>query len=327
MDEHWSILAVNRAWTKAAAVYDYDLAPGANYLHYCERRGAEGHSAAAVAAGGAVDVASGSKDTFSYVYHGRDLWEGYAFQLCISRVEIHGRKFATIARYDVSELIKLRQLRENFSDVLIEGQAEERRRVARDVHDSTMQILVALDLSIGQLMRQRDPRASHDVSVGDEELIDQAQLELRSIAFLAYPPPLKELGLIDALRSLTDGYGRHTELNLSLHIHASLQDDWCSLEVVIYRVVQEALSNIHRHSNATDVWVGLIRRRGMLHAVVRDDGIGISAAYSPGVGLRSMRARLAEHGGRSIVRPASRERLSLRASRSHPDIAVWATLD
>jgi signal transduction histidine kinase len=202
----------------------------------------------------------------------------------------------------VSELVELRQSRETFSDLLVESQADERRRVASDVHDSTMQILVAVGLAIGRLRHQQS-RESRDSTMTElEGLVSDAQKELRSIAYLAHPPLIREVGFTRALQVLIEGYGRRTGLKVSLQIDSPIDKRWRHTEVVLYRVVQEALANVHRHAKAKRVIVRiLVSRRGMLHALIVDDGVGISASARAGVGLQSMRARLKEHGGRLSI--------------------------
>ena len=305
-DEHWNILAVNHAWTKTAALYDYsDLLPGTNYLKFCQARSAEGHTAAGIVAGGIAEMDAGTKDSFRFVYHGSDRWEGHAFQLCINRIEISGHTFATVTRYDVTEVVQLRQLREGFSHSLIEGQAEERRRIAGEVHDSTMQLLAGLGLALGQLKRTRKSNTTVEIIADMEQLLGEAQREIRSISYLAHPPLLKELGLANALGALVDGFGRRTGLSVSLQIDEEPGDCWRPAEICLYRVVQEALSNIHRHADATDAAVVLTSRRKMVHVVVVDNGIGMPDQIRQGVGLPSMKQRIVEYGGRLTLRGAS----------------------
>jgi signal transduction histidine kinase len=164
-----------------------------------------------------------------------------------------------------------------------------------------MQLLAGLGLSIGQLKRSKRAKVTVDVVREMEELLGEAQRELRAISFLAHPPMLSELGLQQALRQLAGGFGRRTGLNIATNV-----DDNLSLspaaEVAIYRMVQEALSNIHRHSHATDVAIGLHQRRSMLHIAIADNGIGMPEKVRTGVGLSSMRERIDEIGGRMMVR-------------------------
>jgi len=306
LDADWNILAVNFAWTKTAAQYGYfDLLPGTNYRQFCQTKAAEGHTPAGLVAGGIREIETGLTDSFRFVYHGRERWSGQAFQLCIKRLQIAGRTFATVTRYDVSELVQLRQLREGFSHSLLESQAQERRRFARELHDSTMQLLTGLGLAMSQLKRTNKANATVNIVAEMEQLLGEAQRELRSISYLAHPPLLKEMGLADALRALVEGFGRRTGLRVALHIDAQFVVEWRAAEVMLYRVVQEALSNIHRHAHATDAAVTLVARNAMVHAVVVDNGIGMPTTIRYGVGLPGMRARLAELGGRLTVRPAS----------------------
>lgn len=306
VDDHWNILAVNDAWVRTAADYGYsELQPGTNYLDFCHARADEGHSAAGLAAAGIVDMDATGKDYFHFLYEGSDRWEGHAFKLCINRLSFAGRTFGTVTRYDVTELINLRRLREGFSHTLIEGQAEERRRIARELHDSTMQLLVGLSLAVGQLKRSRKPKATLDIVAEMESLLGEAQQEIRSISYLAHPPLLRDMGLGQALEALVEGFSKRTGLRLSLHLDPELRISWRSAEVALYRIAQEALSNIHRHAHATDGTIGLYVRKSMIHIVVVDNGIGMPPHVRHGVGLPSMRARVAELGGRMRMRPAS----------------------
>jgi signal transduction histidine kinase len=302
VDEDWTIVAVNPAWTKTAAFYDYgELSPGANYLAFCERVAAQGHAPAGLAAEGIRRMERSGEPSFSFVYHGKDRWEGSAFQLCIKRIEVAGRAMYTVTRYDVTELVHLRQMREEFSHSLIEHQDEERRRMAREVHDSTMQLVASLGLSLGQIKRSKSVKARTGIVGEMEELVGQIQRELRAVSFLAHPPMVSELGLAKAVRQLAGGFARRTGLDIKADV-----DDALSLshpaEVAIYRMIQEALSNAHRHAQATEIVIGLHQRRSMLHVTVADNGTGMPANLRTGVGLPSMRERIEEIGGRLMIR-------------------------
>src|SRR6476620_10080747 len=156
VDERWTILAVNPAWTKTAAVYGYEaLTAGANYAAFCRERAKEGHNAARPAVEGIAEIDSGLSRSFEYFYNGNDRWEGHTFHLRINRLSIEGRIFAIITRYDISELVQLRRQRETFSQSLLESQTEERRRFARELHDSIQQLLVAMSMSLSQLKLSR----------------------------------------------------------------------------------------------------------------------------------------------------------------------------
>ena len=231
---------------------DYDeLQPGANYYAFCQAKAAEGHAAAVIAAAGIAEMIAGTREFYRYIYHGNDRWQGRAFQLSVIRLEIDGHAFIAVTRSDVTELVHLRQMREHFSQSLMEGQSEDRRKVARDIHDSMMQSLVALDLSIGLLKRSNSPEAMFGAVAEMEAILAGAQREVRAISFLMHPPLLEEMGLGAVLQGLVEGFQKRTGVETSLTFEGDVNFDWRAAEVAVYRMVQEALSNVHRHARAT----------------------------------------------------------------------------
>jgi signal transduction histidine kinase len=302
VDENWMILAVNKAWTKTAALYGYEaLLPGSNYLLFCELRASEGHGAAVPAVEGMKEIDSGARDSFSYIYEGNDRWAGHSFQLSVNRLTIGGTTVATVTRYDVTELAGLRRMRAEFSESLILGQAEERRRIGREIHDSTLQLVASLGLGLGQLKRSTKPRQTLDIVADMEHLLSEVHHEIRAISYLAHPPLLAEMGLQSALKALAEGFGRRAGIAISVRFDGDTDLNSRGAQVAMYRIVQECLSNAHRHAGAKNVAVGLFGRRSMVHAAVVDDGVGLPEVIPNGVGLPGMRARLADMGGRLSI--------------------------
>jgi signal transduction histidine kinase len=301
VDSDWTIVAVNQAWVSTAKTYGYTIAPGDNYLRFCEEKGSDGHKPAGIAAAGIRAMEGSGESSFRYIYSGHGAWEGRSFQLCINRIEIGGRPFATVTRYDVTELVNLRHMREDFASTLMAAQDQERRRIAQEVHDSTMQLLASLGLSLGQLRRIMRSKAGAEIAGEMQEVLGEAQRELRAISYLAYPPQLKELGLVGALKQLAGGFARRTDLKIDFHADKSASIA-PSAQAAVYRTVQEALSNAHRHAQATHVTVGLYLRHSCLHVVIADNGKGLPVRLRQGVGLPSMRARVEELGGRMRIR-------------------------
>jgi two-component system NarL family sensor kinase len=302
VDEDWVILAVNGAWTKTAALYGYEaLLPGTNYLRFCEARAAEGHRAAVPAVKGMKEIDAGARESFRYIYDGNDRWAGHSFQLTVNRLAIGGVTLATITRYDVTELAELRRLRAEFSETMILGQAEERRRIGREIHDSTLQLVTSLGLGLGQLKRSTKPKQTLDIVADMEHLLSEVHHEIRAISYLAHPPLLAEMGLQAALKTLAEGFGRRAGIAITVSFDGDVTFGSRGAQVAMYRIVQECLSNAHRHSGARNVAVGLIGRKSMIHAVVADDGVGLPEVIPSGVGLPGMRSRLAEMGGRLTI--------------------------
>jgi len=327
VDEHWNILAVNPAWTRTAALYGYQaLCPGTNYSTFCEARANEGHNAARPAVDGIKAIDAGLQTSFHYLYDGNDRWEGHTFRLSINRLEIDDRTFATITRYDVTELVQLRREREDFGSILGESQEHERRRVARDLHDSTQQILVGISLAVGQLRRGNKVKQADTVFEELQQALEEVQKEIRSIAYLAHPPVLEALGLRRALEELVVGYGRRTGVAASFHSEGSEGPAWHPAETAIYRIVQEALSNVHRHAQATKVAVGLFCRKSIIHVVVADDGVGMPSVVSSGVGVAGMRERTIDLGGRLSVKRQENGTAIIASLPRHPSIRAVGDL-
>ena len=165
-----------------------------------------------------------------------------------------------------------------------------------------MQLLVGLGFAIAQLKRSRVLDQDREIIAEMEQLLGETQQEIRSISYIAHPPLLKEIGLASALQALCDGFGRRTGIRVNLRFDGEPSIAWAAAEVTMYRVVQEALSNVHRHANATEIEVALVMRASLIHIVVADNGSGMPIGAPSGVGLASMRERVRTLGGRLSIR-------------------------
>ena len=230
-----------------------------------------------------------------------------------------GRLYRVVARYDLTELMALKRQKLRFGNQLLNAEAEERRRVARDLHDSTAQDLVALQLSLANLKRGHRPRFREKFADADEAL-DRLQREIRSISYLFHLSPPDQPSLSKGLEAMAKGFGRRTGLNVTLWLDdVEVADP--KLKMAVHRLTQEALANVHRHSKATEVEVRLIATESRLHLMVKDNGVGIEAhseVAAVGVGLSSMRERIEEFGG-SLVLKSGKTGTSVIASIPHPD--------
>ena len=303
LDENWTIMAVNRSWARVAELYGhFALVAGTNYLQFCRSMAADGLEVARQVVDGIEQIDAGSRNSFELIYRASQPEVGNAHRLCVRRFEAEGRTFASITRYDVTRQIELRKLREDFSNSVIVGQAEERQRMGRELHDSTMQLMVCLSMKIGQLRRAEQIGDTAPILAEMDELLAETQQEIRSISYLAHPPLLGKLTLPEALQALVEGFGRRTGLDVEFQTVGDPQTCCPAAEGAIYRIVQEALSNVHRHSKARHAKVRLSSKGDVTHAVIADDGIGMPKVISSGVGLGGMRSRLSEIGGRLSIR-------------------------
>jgi len=170
------------------------------------------------------------------------------------------------------------QLR-RLSGRLIAAQDQERRRIARNLHDSLGQELVAAKMSIDGIVLQDQSINPTTRAAGAEAsaMIDKAIQQVRSVSHLLHPPLLDEVGLLSALRWLIEGLTKRSGIGTFLDVQPPefprLAPD---LETAIFRIIQEALNNVLRHSEAKNGWVSLKRQNGQLVVTVRDDGKGIS---------------------------------------------------
>jgi PAS domain S-box-containing protein len=180
---------------------------------------------------------------------------------------------------------------------------EEQRRVARELHDGLGQELVAAKMTMDSALQQISSRSTRKVLLDVSEMIDQAIKQVRSISHLLHPPLLDEVGLLSAVQWYLDGLTKRSGIKTSLDIKpAEFPRLAREVEIAIFRIVQEALTNVFRHSGAQNAWIVLLQQGDHVTVSVRDDGKGIgqiSAAQidGVGVGIGGMRQRSREFGG------------------------------
>jgi PAS domain S-box-containing protein len=197
------------------------------------------------------------------------------------------------------------QLRE-LSGRLMFAQDQERRRIARDLHDSAGQNLTALSMRLTQIDAdaRRDPsRLSQGIKEA-QNLIHDLTEEIRTTSYLLHPPMLDETGLSSALRWYIDGLAERSSLSVELTIPADLQRLAPDVELAIFRLIQECLTNIHRHSGSKTAAIRVTLDNGNIRAEVQDHGTGISPErlaaieyQGLGVGIRGMRERVLQSHG------------------------------
>jgi signal transduction histidine kinase len=189
---------------------------------------------------------------------------------------------------------------------LLQLQDDERRRIARELHDSVGQMLAALNMNLSAVRADIEHLSKTANALADSEnLVHEMTSEVRTISHLLHPPLLDEAGLSSALRWYVDGFSLRSKIKVDL----DLPDDFPRLpresETAIFRVIQECLTNIHRHSDSPIAKIRLRQRDHQVFIEVADKGKGIppekqlelSATGSPGVGIRGMRERLRQLGG------------------------------
>lgn len=198
---------------------------------------------------------------------------------------------------------KLRQL----STYLMRVQDEERRRIARELHDSTGQKLVALKMSLNALGKRPDLKAAGKAALAESaRLVDDATQEIRNIAQLLHPPLLDEAGLTVAAQWLVNGFSKLSGIKVDLSLPADLGRLPEHTEIALFRIIQEALNNIQKHSGADKAEIELTRTADFVSLRISDNGKGFPAELHPdstdvssafGVGIQGMKERLSHLGG------------------------------
>jgi PAS domain S-box-containing protein len=193
-----------------------------------------------------------------------------------------------------------------FAAHLRNAQDEERKRIARELHDSVGQLLAAISMNISIVRPQAyrlDSEAARAIS-DNALLVERVSSEIRTISHLLHPPLLDVAGLASALRWYVDGFSERSHIKVDLEIPADLGRLPGEMEIAIFRVVQECLTNIHRHSGSASATIRIKLEGNRLLILVRDGGRGIPSeklelieSGRSGIGFAGMRERLRQLGG------------------------------
>lgn len=195
---------------------------------------------------------------------------------------------------------------------LIKVQDEERRRIARELHETTAQDLAALKMNLFALERDAaglDPRLKSLVSES-AALAEQSMRDIRTLSYLLHPPFLDEVGLTSALRWFTSGFGQRSGIPVEVALPDNFDRLPREMETTLFRIVQESLTNIHRHSGSARAALRLSRGENTVTLEIQDWGRGLQHAGDGinepkypafGVGIQGMRERIEQLGGTLIV--------------------------
>jgi len=198
----------------------------------------------------------------------------------------------------------LRQL----SARLLQLQDEERRRIARDLHDITGQKIAVLSMSLDRLARlteQRKPEAKDSIKES-RDIVSQIGEEIRTLSYILHPPLLDECGLASAVHWYAEGFQKRSSIKLEVEVDADLPRLPADAETTLFRVVQESLTNVHRYSGSSSAKIRISKASGEVLLEVIDYGHGIKSGTARGkldgpaplgVGIPGMRERLHQLGG------------------------------
>jgi len=193
---------------------------------------------------------------------------------------------------------------------LLRSQDEERRRIGRDLHDSLGQYLAVLKMKLASLSAVLGPQSAASVDDLDAciQLTDDCIKEVRTVSYLLYPPLLEEMGLSSAIPWYLEGFSERSGIRTTLDVQSDFGRLPRDSELALFRVLQEGLTNVHRHSGSQTAHVRLAMQNGMAILEIEDAGHGIPPQLleqsgrdwmsAHGVGLRGMGERVRQLGGK-----------------------------
>jgi PAS domain S-box-containing protein len=256
---------------------------------------------------------------FEWTFRRLDTGEPLIAEVDLTGLEADHRTLTLAVFHDITQRKRLDEEREamlrelqQLAGTLVQLQDDERRRIGRDLHDSTGQLLTALGMQLARLQRLAETENSPTKGLIADcaALAQRCSSDIRTASYLLHPPLLDEIGLLSALRWLADGLTRRSDITVVLQLPESLPRLPRDLELALFRVVQEAISNVHRHAQSPSVTIRLTLETAAITLEVQDAGLGIPEAFDSGdvpdpimrgVGLGGMRERLRQLGGQLTI--------------------------
>jgi len=309
LDHRGTIIALNRSWKTFA---EANCAEGSvkdigfNYLDASAEE-SQGHEAQLVSRG-IQQLMSGELDEFRCVYPSAQMDRTFWFQVRISRFELYGAGRMVVVYEDVTEIKEAHDAQQKLTGLLMNAQDAERRRIARELHDSTVQDMVAIKAGLACLGKGAKYLDTNLAETWHESvsLCNQVIKELRTLSYVLHPPLLDEAGLVPALTWFVRGFIQRSGIPVELMVVDNIGRLPLDVETALFRVVQESLTNIHRHSGGGKAVIEVTRQENTVGLRIMDDGHGFSlpatedaldGGLSPGVGIAGMRQRLNQLGG------------------------------
>jgi PAS domain S-box-containing protein len=254
---------------------------------------------------------------FEWLHKRLNTGEPFWANVDLTSLEADGKALTLAVIHDETERKQLDAAREQalselreLAGALVHAQDDERRHIGRELHDTTGQSLAALELNLerwGRSSRTLDDKARDELGQC-VDLAHRCSTEIRTAAYLLHPPLLDEIGLLSALRWLADGLRQRSHMEIALELPAAMARLPREQELALFRVAQEALTNVHRHALSPTATIRVREDSEQIVMEVADTGRGILAGgdgplvgTTLGVGLAGMRERMRQLGGTLTV--------------------------
>jgi signal transduction histidine kinase len=303
LDRHGVIVAVNAAWRAAIAALGLkraDAGVGARYTAVAKAVDPKSDEVALQSR--LEELFSGRLQEFEATFS----QDGPQRQVRITPLQSGDATYFLAVHEDLTERARVLAALQETSDQLLHTQEKERERIAVELHDAVGQNLAAMVLGLAQLRKRLDRYPAARTVLDDMSRLVQENIQhTRVLSYLMNASGGERVGLETSVRRFVDGFGRRAGLGATFEAQGPVDAIGADAQHAVFRVVQEALSNVHRHAHAREVSVKLVSRTGVLTLSVADDGQGflvapgVPAAEPPlGVGIAGMRARIEQLGGR-----------------------------
>ena len=300
--ENGTILTVNQAWMETIACdHESNLSPNDNFISHFSVMAAAGDKAAFAMLRGLADIHAGRRSRFLHRYGGKGGSKGRTFTMNVIAHRAEGKFLLLVTGLETPPASRGTRDYRALLARYHQAQEQERRRIARELHDSTSQLLVGLQLALIQLKMSSASTDTHAAIDHCDETVTMLQREIRTLSFIYHPPALESGPVLAGLESMVKGFSQRTGLGIELFV-GKIGNIPTSTGMVLYRVAQEALANTFRHARASKVSCYLAQGNGFVHLMINDDGIGFEFldadhAAPIGVGLASMQERVGEANG------------------------------
>jgi len=236
-----------------------------------------------------------------------ELLKGLAF------VIVTGLAYFGFAAFLLKRIAVQQQHLRQLSAHLLRSQDDERLRIGRELHDATGQELAAAAMNLGLVQQRSAGRdlAADNLLADSQAIIEHCQRELRTLSYRLHPPVLDEVGLVGALQEYAEGFTERSGIQVTLDASPALGRLPADTERALFRVVQESLGNVHRHSGSTTAAVRIAREGGKVILEVTDRGHGLDlrsdgTVAKVGVGVAGMRERVRQLGGSFAIESSGR---------------------
>ena len=259
----------------------------------------------------------------------------WLFGSTVPQFDASGKIIRVISSFaDVSEMKNAERAIHNLTAQLVKLQDEERRRIGRELHDGLAQTVLAINLSLAQVRQSLSSQDEMALRSLDKARVLTLQMsrEIRTLSYLLHPPLLDDLGLVSTLKEYVYGFSERSGIQTELIINTEFKRLPQPLEIALFRIVQESLANIQRHSGSSTAKIQLIQRDARLILEVIDFGHGMISkngtsepARSRGVGIAGMQERMAQLGAELAI-ISGPTGTTVRATISLPPTSTTETL-